>query len=259
MLRDRPLWFGFVLALGFLNREFTIYALPALLLRDVWSRELWRPARIRTWLLAIVATLATWQGIQALKPFADLMGPGTRGALVGGLGGSQVGNIADRVSLRPTEYPERARRMYGDHLPRLFGATRVEHPIASQGRGWMFWVLSVGLGVPLLRAGWTAARHVGFGTSRFGWYLFAVGTTAAWGYIATRSGEAAVDRYVLLALLIPIGVVAVSLSLERSRVWRGLVIGLVGLWTATSAVDLMAPPSCSTAGRIYSSKRDLIF
>src|SRR6185295_8550878 len=29
--RDRPLWFGAILGVGFLNREFTMYAVPVLL------------------------------------------------------------------------------------------------------------------------------------------------------------------------------------------------------------------------------------
>ena len=43
MLRRRPRWFGLVLGLGFLNREFTIYAVPALLLWDLMSGSLRRP------------------------------------------------------------------------------------------------------------------------------------------------------------------------------------------------------------------------
>ena len=37
------------------------------------SRETWR-----AWLLALVTFFAVWQSVQALKPFADLLGPGTR-------------------------------------------------------------------------------------------------------------------------------------------------------------------------------------
>ena len=42
-LRERPLWFGALLAFGFLHREFTIFAVPALVLAEAGCRPLsWR-------------------------------------------------------------------------------------------------------------------------------------------------------------------------------------------------------------------------
>jgi hypothetical protein len=236
LLRERPLWFGAVLGVGFLHREFTIYAVPVLLLGDAMSGALWRPARVRTWLVAAVVALGTWQAGQALRPFSDPMGPGTRGVVLQDNGGSQVGNLTARVSLRPAEYPERARLMFGQHLPKLFGFRRVEHAIASQGRDGLMWVMAIGLGVVLLRAG---ARALRTRTSEpgAGWYLLGVGTTAACGYIATRPGPDVIDRYILLALFMPVGVAAVALAREQSRFWRGLVVSLVALWMVSSAVD----------------------
>ncbi len=46
MLRDRPLWFGVVLGLGFLSREFTLYAVPVLLVMQTWSGELFTRERV---------------------------------------------------------------------------------------------------------------------------------------------------------------------------------------------------------------------
>ena len=54
-LRERPFLFGAVLALGFLNREFTIYAVPVLLAGQLLTRQLFQPAVLRRWLLALVA------------------------------------------------------------------------------------------------------------------------------------------------------------------------------------------------------------
>jgi len=46
LLRRRPMWFGLVLGIGILNREFTVYVVPVLLLGELWTRSLWQPARI---------------------------------------------------------------------------------------------------------------------------------------------------------------------------------------------------------------------
>src|SRR6185295_10304214 len=56
-LRRRPLWFGIVLAIGFRNREFTVYALPALVALELISGE---PIgeRVRGWLLSAVVFCA---------------------------------------------------------------------------------------------------------------------------------------------------------------------------------------------------------
>ena len=52
--------------------------------------------------------------IEALKPFADLMGPGTRGRLVRGFSGSQITNLAARFDFAFAALPERARILVAD-------------------------------------------------------------------------------------------------------------------------------------------------
>ena len=46
-LRRRPLWFGVVLAIGFRNREFTVYALPVLVALEADERRADRGTRAR--------------------------------------------------------------------------------------------------------------------------------------------------------------------------------------------------------------------
>src|SRR6185295_10946690 len=59
-LRRRPLWFGAVLAIGFRNREFTMYGVPVLLALELLTGELNR-SRVRDWLLSMVMFLAVWE------------------------------------------------------------------------------------------------------------------------------------------------------------------------------------------------------
>jgi hypothetical protein len=237
ILRERPLGFGIVLALGVLYREFTIYAPVILLIGDVWSRRLWTPARIRTWAIAGLVALATVQGVQALRPYADLMGPGTPGQLTGGLDRPTVGNVLARVSIRPREFPTRAAAMARDYLPGLLGGRYIDRPVAKQGRDELFWVLAIGLTGMLVRA-LLQARREGFERTAFGWYLIGLGLASAAGYVATRpTTDIPTERYFLLAVLLPVGIVGVSWALNRSQFWKGAAVVVLGVWTIVSAVD----------------------
>ena len=242
VLRDRPLWFGAILAIGVLNREFTMYAVPVLLAGQLLTGTLFRAARLRMWLVAAAAFLAVWQTVDVLKPFADVMGPGTRGTWVEPPGGSAMDNLVDRAEIVPREFPERMRVMATDYFPRQIGARAVESSTAPQGRDWMFWPLGLGLMAAGLRALFLTIRcRLADGrrpATDFGWYLFGIGVLAAAVYIATRSiDRGLIDRYMLLTIYAPVGVVALFLALEP-RVWlrRGMVALLLA-WASVSAVD----------------------
>lgn len=237
LLRGRPLWFGLVLGIGVLNREFTVYVVPALLAGEVWAGSIWRADRVKHWLLIAVVTVATVQGVQALKPFSDMMGPGTRGALVGGEAGSQVGNIADRVSIEPREYPERARVMVRSHLANLFGAASSDATSIPTGHAWLFWPIAIALAVIACRAlllAWLAPRDPRAAPA---WYLAGVGALAIAAYVATRPAEGMVIRYLLLAVFVPVGIVAAHVMLETRRIWIGASVLVAALCGITSAVD----------------------
>lgn len=247
LLRRRPVWFGAVLAIGFLNREFTIYVVPVLLLGEIWQRRLWTRPIIQHWLIVLVVGLAAWEAIQALKPFADLAGPGTRGQLLGGYSGSQIDNLLGRVRVAPAEFLGRLRDMIGGHIPLLLGITRFETGIAPQGRSWLAWpagTMGLALGARVAYLAWNrrAPRPAdrGVGRAGFAWYLLGVGLVAAGAFVMTRPVIAPYARYGLLVLLIPVGLTGVMLSLEHSRWIRGLVVAAVFGWTALSVADHLA-------------------
>lgn len=239
-LRGRPLWWGCVLAVGFLHREFTVYAVPVLIAGDMLStRGRITRALVERWALALVATLACWQAIQALTPYADLMGPATRGQLLDGFIGSQGGNIADRVSLTPSDWPARAAAMATDHLPRLFGITRVAEPVGAQGHDWLLVPVVFALVAAALRAValQIRQRRVAGPTASFGWYLAGVGTVAILAYVVTRPAGPLVDRYLLLGLFLPVGIAAAFFTLESSATARRLVAAILVVWSVSAAVD----------------------
>jgi hypothetical protein len=248
MLRRRPLWFGGVLALGFLHREFTAYVVPVLLVLELWDRSLFRPERLRAWTLSAASFVGIWQLVDYLKPYADMMGPGTRGQLVHGYGGSQIGNIAQRVKIIPAELPSRVAAMFSNHLPRLYGARAVTDQIANQGHDWLFWPLAAalilaavrGLGILFRRRKEPGYRVESRATSpnpAFALYLLGVGLLAAIAYTLTRPAEGVLDRYLLLAIYIPIGLMALLFAVDRAVWSRAFVTGVVVLIAGGTAVD----------------------
>ena len=249
-LRRRPLWFGAVLAIGFRNREFTMYAVPVLLALELLTGELSR-SRVRDWLLTLVMFLAVWESIEALMPFADLVGPGTRGQLIGGFSGSQVGNLTDRFNGRPGEMIERVTRMGPALLAWFVGGAQLETSLPLPERPWLVWLSGVGMLAATVRLvlpiawqadAWRARSLVRQWRERirlapFAWYLLGVGAVAVATFIAGKPVLAGYSRYAILGLLIPVGLTAALLSIEPHRFVRRGVMILVIAWAALAVVD----------------------
>jgi hypothetical protein len=243
MLRDRPFWFGATLGVGFLNREFTIFAVPALLAVQLATASLFTKERLRMWLFAAVAFFAVTQSVEALKPHADLFGPGTRGQLARGSAGSVVNNLRDRMAIDTADLPRRAWRMATDFFPRQIGARAVESTTAPQGRDWLMWPLALLFVLAAARVAgfswtWRSGDHSPFRAAAFGWYLTVVGLASAVTYILSRPSEyGLVDRYMLLTIYAPVGLVGVFLAVEP-QVWlRRAAVAVLVMWAGVSAVD----------------------
>jgi hypothetical protein len=242
-VRRRPIAFGALLAFGFLHREFAIYALPVVLAGDAFTGRLFTRHGVRHWVLAASAFAAVWVAVAALRPVADLYGPGTAGIEVPSSLGSPLENILVRVWLVPGELPARAAAMTFDYLPRELGARAVPSSIADQGRDWMWWPLGLGLLLAAVRALWLRRRSRGPGMPAdadpsFAFYLAGVGLVAALAFVLTRPlAVGPVDRHMLLIIYLPIGIVAAHLALEPSAIWKRAAIALVAVWSVFSGVD----------------------
>lgn len=250
-LRRRPLWFGAVLAVGFRNREFTLYAVPVLIVLEMLTCELNR-ARVREWLIAMAIFFAVWELIEALKPFADLSGPGTRGQLLGGFSGSQVAELLGRFNWQPGELVERATRMGPEMLAWFAGASQVDTGLPVRDRPWLVWaagvcvLLAVGrlflLIVPFRAA---ALRDRSFfqllrgqvARAQFALYISGIGAVAVAAFIAARPILNGYSRYAILGVLVPVGVTAGLLALESRRFLRRLVATVVIAWVSVAVVD----------------------
>lgn len=236
-VRRRPLVFGAILAIAFLNREFSIYAVPVLLAGELIQRRLFRLERARHWLLATTAFVLVTGLVHSLTPYADLSGPGTRGQLQQD---SQVENLTQRMSLQGDEVVARFTAIAGNVGPGLLGAREMTLPFATQGRNWLFWPVALALlaasirVVLLLR---DAGERQRLAAAPFGAYVAGVGIVAAAAVFAVRPASGMPPRYLLLTLLIPVGLMAV-LFLVESTLWirRAAVAGILA-WSALSAVD----------------------
>jgi len=259
IVRDRPFWFGSLLAIGFLNREFTVYAVPVLILGQACSGVIWRMATWRTWLFALAAFLAVWQGVQALKPVADLMGPGTRGELLSGQTGSQIENLANRTRMEVTSVPARAWTLVRADVSALMGGRAIVSGMANQGRDWMGWLLAVAAIVAACRIAFLAWTGRGpLRTGAMGWYVLGVGLMAVAGYAVSRPAVDVIRRYLLLSIFIPVGVTAIWLALEPRRLVRHAIVGVVIGWAIFSGVDNWRQFARYASGEVPNDMRVLI-
>ena len=82
------------------------------------------------------------------------------------------------------------------------------------------------------------ARVAGsFRHAAFGWHPLGVGCLAALVYAGARPVRLEYTRYGLLVLFIPVGLLAVTLALDRSRWARRAVAAAAVLWAMVPVVD----------------------
>lgn len=234
-VRQKPFVFGLVLAVGFLNREFTVYAVPVLIAGQLWTRTLFTRDVLRGWMLSLVAFAAVWQGVQLATPYADLDGPGTRGTA--STVSAPLDNLTARMQVDIAATPARVWRLLTGEVRTLLGGRAVVQ-IATQGRNWLGWAFAAfGLlaCARVMWLWWTGPRPVH--EAGLGWYLLGVGVMAVLGYALTRPADDVTPRYLLLTLFIPVGLTAAWLSLEPVRHVRHAVVAFALVCAAVSGID----------------------
>ena len=253
-LRARPFWFGAVLAFGVLQREFTIYALGALLVLrtmdgSVFRRQSW--PRIFSGLLAFCAV---WQAVYLLKQFSSVNGPGTSGEWAPLEATANIAALVFRVCIDASQIWPGMVTLATSHLADLFGASDRDmsaFTIASeihQGAPWLWPVLGPAFALGAARLVWLAVRRrlrPWQPPLEFSSYLILVGLQAVLVYAVVRCGQLgpAEMRYSLLGAFAAVGLTAALLTLETSRLWRAGVVAMVLVWgsvTATAHARLAA-------------------
>jgi hypothetical protein len=260
LCRSRPVLFGVIFVVGFLNREFTAYAVTSLLAVEVLQRRLWQRDNLRQKALAALVAVVVWQLAGLVRVHADAMGPGTAGMRLPQVttnASVAIGFICPDVD--PVRIGTNLASLVTTQLGTLLGTAPfrlIEANIASptsQGAPgfWpIFAALLVVLTMRVTSFSWRAlvterrASTEGTGGVRpsaessagFGIYLVLIGVQSGVAWAVSRCGD--LDpmtlRYALLAVLAPIGVIALHLAEEKRQWWRSLTIGMVMIWVAVS-------------------------
>jgi hypothetical protein len=244
LTRRRPVWFGLILGVGFLQREFTAYGAIAIVAIEA-AHGAWR--RKADWQRALVASCATagvWLVALFLRRFASSAGPGTDMTALQLRMNNNVLEAMQRVCFDPGAVLGGLGRLFTEHWPRLFGTSQV--PLApfgiesagTQGLAWSGLALAVLIGVCVARIAVHARAHSGWWTKyEFCGYLVLVGALSAIMFAVARCGDVGVMRYDLLSIFGAVGLVAWALAVE-SRPWiRRSEVALVVAWSMVSATS----------------------
>jgi hypothetical protein len=225
-----------VLALGFLHREFTIFAVPALVIVEASGGDLWSVVNVRraAWMAAGFGLV--WLIVDDLKLRQS-------GASLG----LQATSLAGQMCLAQGEWVGRAISVLTQALPALFGGTftrlqdfRMNTQVTAGYAivGWMVAIAITGMTVRLLLSRFRGRRTEQ--RNGFGVYLGLIGVFAACAYPLSCNvipGQPPLLRYLLLGLFLPIGCCAAFMQRERSRTLRTAVAGVFVLWAAVNLVD----------------------
>jgi len=258
LTRNRPGWGGLILGIGFLQREFTIYGLLALLTIETLQGTLFTRAGIRRRLVMLRGAAEVWLLMQWVKQYSSAAGPGTSLANIF-KPRDNLAELASRTCLDAHAALAGVAKVLTEHWPVLFG-TRVlplsDFGIESQGHQGLSWGWIFPAGAMVLAITGIVVRLVQDRRWRpeYGFCAFltaAAGFSIA-GYVAGRCGEVGFGtmRYDLLSVVGAVGLSAWWLRVNQSktlaRVWMVLLAGWIGIAAAPNlsllAEYLTRPP-----------------
>jgi hypothetical protein len=257
-LRTRPIWFGLVLGVGFLNREFTIYGALALIILEALRRTLFTREAVHRYAVGFAAAAGVWVAVLALRHYSSAAGPGTSTAdLAAALPANNIVQVVERLCLEPRAIASGVGQLFTVHWPELFGLEPqplTDFGIEStvrQGLSGAAWLLVPVFGIPLIRFLTSRISDIGYRTSDLGrptfaadaatvgkrasdngfcTYLIAVALLSIAGYLIGRCGLIGFHtmRYELLSPLGAAGLAAAYLRDERTR-------AIAAVWAACAA------------------------
>ena len=243
-LRDRPAWCGFVLGIGFLQREFTVYGFAALLLVDAVRGHLFTRDGIRQRLRTLRTFAEVWLVAQWVKQFSSSAGPGTTLADIRGPH-DNVTELFSRMCFEVGTVPAGFWKLATEHWPVLFGTE--PRPVGdfgvvtsvTQGSWWTGAVLFALAATAAATVLWRAAvRRPLANGSGFCGYLVATAGFSILGYVIGRCGtiDFYYTRYELLSVLGLAGLSAWFLRQDNPVWFRRSWLALAAIWFAATAV-----------------------
>jgi hypothetical protein len=241
LTRYRPNWGGLVLGIGFLNREFTIYGLAALLTIEAAHRVLFtREGMVRR--LRMLRTAAeVWLLVTWLKQYSSAAGPGTSLQDLYQASPDNMGELWNRICIDPGRWISGIWAGLTTHLPHLFGMTTqplLDYGIDSRATQGLPWggVLLIGLfAVPIVRIAMTLVDERRWRPEYDACaYLVLVGLFSFGAYTLLRCGVIGIMRYELLSVIGATGLAAWYLRVERVRALATVWIVLMIAWATST-------------------------
>ena len=239
LTRNHPNWCGVVVGIGFLNREFSIYGVAALLVIDAAHRVLFTREGIVRWLKMFRTAAEVWLVVTWIKQYSSAAGPGTSPLdLYQQTPGDNLGNLWNRVCIDADKLAAGVSAGLTTHLPRLFGMTLErlrEYGIDSNATQGLPWggVLLIGLfAIPIVRVAMTLVGERRWRPEYDACaYLVLVGLFSFAAFTMLRCGVIGTMRYELLSVIGATGLAAWYLRIERVRsvaiVWSALMLAWV--------------------------------
>jgi hypothetical protein len=234
-LRDRPRAFGILLAVGFLHREFTIYAIPALLATHLTDRSAWTSAHLPWLWKASTGFALVWVGLDYVRLHLE-------GASLF-LQAQQLGRL---TCLRLAELLDRTGYLFTEVLPALSGATVMTlynwglRSSTVVGAPIIGWIAGGAMLLMIVRLAYPGRLTRGEHSVAFPAYLALVGCCALAGYLLTCTfifEQRPILRYLNLAMLLPIGCFSAFMTREPSAQLRSVVIAAFLVWGTANTID----------------------
>jgi hypothetical protein len=228
MTRTRPAWFGVIFAVGFLQREFTAYALVALAVVAAIDGRLFTRDALRRAAIATVSAGVVFAMVALLRPYSSAAGPGT--SLADMRATSSVQEAVGRICFDPAATFDGVRTLATVHWMRLFGLQAEPlldfaiNSAVSQGiRGaWLLLAAAAIIAVVRILAAAAATRRISR-AQYFPIYVALSGLISAAAFVLLRCGAVGPLRYALLSLFAAVGVSAWYLQIERSPIIRNVL------------------------------------
>ncbi len=244
--REHPLLFGAIAGVGFAHREFTAYAVVAVLLLDVLHGRFRMRACLSRWALVFAEVFAVMAASWLLKPHADLYGPGTAGTLASELR-SQSEVVTERLGFNAADIIPNVKWLFTNNLGALFGwhpSALADYMINSSltvGHLWA-WVplAALTLIVAIAVMGRIRQRQPSsVARSDFPFFLMLVGleATIVYTFLSCLVRDIMLIRYTLLTLFLPVGALGWLFAWDRSTKRRTLAIVAALLWAAPAVWD----------------------
>lgn len=240
LTRDRAIWFGLVAGIGVLNREFTAYAVGALLVVEAMEGTLLTRPNVTRKLQAAGAFIAVWACVLFVKRYADLLGPGTASAELASQS-SHLSFLLSKSHWQPSGIAENVRWLFAHNLPALFGARSM--PLSAfvnsslkLSDGWLWWPLCATMAWMSARLAYAKRRATSDSSWAFGVYLLLAGLIAVFVYtfLSVNVRDEVLIRYTLLGLFIPIGLGTLYLRYEPRLSLRATVLSVLTLWSVVA-------------------------